>query len=256
MPRGKISPRMGGVGWVSHYPMSTIAWEMLRRRKKGCVPLGPDVIKKHSGTLRAAFREYQIKRKGAVTATSRKRVRHLISSRASKVLEVPESENWRTKLLEALSCRLEKHSWGHAADGQYKPIRDKQFRIELHLLLGAHREDAPPTAQLKDLERALDCSIPFTPSEVESLKLFADLPNHLSVNSGKWRDPALVTLVLAIGPVWQEVTGRSLKHTSVDAIASGKHSHFAKWLGATFSKLGLPPPPQKRVTDIVKSLEI
>ena len=86
--------------------------------------------------------------------------------------------------------------------------------------------------------------------------VLADLPNHLIVNSGKWRDPALVNLVQAVGPVWREVTGRSLKHTSVDAIASDKHSHFAKWLGTIFKKLGLPAPPQKRVTEIVKSLKM
>ena len=90
---------------------------------------------------------------------------------------------------------------------------------------------------------------------MEALKLLADLPIHLIVNSGKWADPALVDLIKAVGPVWREVTRRSLKHTSFNK-EEDKHSHFAIWLGATLGKLGLPSPPQKRVTEIVKSLKI
>lgn len=214
-------------------------------------------MKRHSGTLRAAFRRYQITRKGAVTATSRRRVRHLITKRAAKVLQAPKSETWRENLLCALQCKLDKSLWRRTDDGNRIPTRDLPFRVEIHhLLLGAYRKNAPPATQLQDLERTLDCTIPFTRSDVEALNLLSDLPNHLSVVSGKWRDPALVELVQAVGPLWREVTGRSLKHTSVDAVASDKHSRFAKWLGATFEKLGLPAPPQKRVTDIVKALEI
>ena len=269
MPRGKISPRLGGVGFVNRTPLSATVWEMRRLAKRGVAPLGPEVMKRNSGTLRAAFRKYQIVRKGAVTATSRVRVRNLITKRAGKVLQAPESKTrksktWRNNLLSALKCTLDKPSWRRAADGSRIaddgsriPTRDTQLRIEIHhLLLGAHRRNAPPTAQLQDLERALDCTIPFTPSEVEALKLLSDLPNHLRVIPGKWRDPALVDLVQAVGPVWREVTGRSLKHTSVDAAASDKHSLFAKWLGARFKELGLPAPPQKRVTEIVKFLKI
>ena len=262
MPRGKISPRLGGVGFVNRTPLSATVWEMRRLAKRGVDPLGREVMKRNSGTLRAAFRKYQIVRKGAVTATSRVRVRNLITERAGKVLQAPESKSrksktWRNNLLSALKCTLDKPSWRRADNGSRIPTRDTQLRVGIHhLLLGAHRRNAPPTAQLQDLERALDCAIPFTPSEVEALKLLSDLPNHLRVISGKWRDPALVDLVQAVGPVWREVTGRSLKHTSVDAAASDKHSLFAKWLGATFEELGLPAPPQKRVTDIVKSLKI
>lgn len=256
MPRGKISPRLGGVGWVSRTPLSGTVWEMRRLAKMGVAPLGRDVMKRHSGTLRAAFRKYQITRKGAVTATSRRRVRDLIAKRAGKVLLTPKSEAWSIKLLDALYCRLDKPSWERTADGQNIPTRDGQFRIELHhLLRGAYRKNDPPTARLRDLERALDCIISFTPSEVEALKLLADLPNHLIVNSAKWRDPALVNLVQSLRPVWREVTERSLKHTSVNA-EGDKDSHFAKWLGDTLKKLGLPAPPQKRVTEIVKSLKI
>ena len=255
MPRGKISPRLGGVGWVSRTPLSGTVWEMRRLAKKGVDPLGRDVMKRHSGTLRAAFRNYQIKHKGAVTATSRGRVRNLITKRAGKVLQTPESETWRENLLVALKCTLGKPSWRRTDDGSRIPTRDTQFGVEIdHLLLGAYRKNAPPTARLQDLERTLDGIISFTPSEVEALKLLADLPNHLIVNSGKWRDPALVNLVQSVGPVWREVTERSLKHTSVNA-EGDKDSHFAKWLGDTLKKLGLPAPPQKRVTEIVKSLK-
>ncbi len=257
MPRGKISPRLGGVGWVNRTPLSATVWEMRGLAKRGVAPLGREAMKRNSGTLRAAFRQYQIKRKGAVTATSRGRVRNLITKRAGKVLQTPESETWRENLLDALKCTMGKTSWRRTNDGSRIPTRDTQFGVEIdHLLLGAYRKDAPPTARLQDLKRALDGIISFTPSEVEALKLLADLPNHLIVNSGKWRDPALVDLVQVVGPVWQEVTGRSLKHTSVDAAASDKHSLFAIWLGATFKKLGLPAPPQKRVTEIVKSLKM
>lgn len=237
-------------------------WEMRGLAKRGVAPPGREVMKRHSGTLRAAFGKYLIKRKGAVTATSRVRVRNLITKRADKVLQAPESKTqksktWRTNLLCALKCTLDKRSWRRTADGSRIPAWDLQLRVEIHhLLLGAYRRNTPPTAQLQDLERALDCTIPFTPSEVEALKLLSDLPNHLSVISGKWRDPALVDLVRVVGPVWREVTGRSLKHTSVDAAARAKRSHFAMWLGASFERLGLPAPPQQRVTDIVKSLKI
>jgi len=229
---------------------------MHRLAKMGVAPRGRDVMKRHSGTLRAAFRKYQITRKGAVTATSRRRVSNLITKRAGKVLQDPESETWRENLLDALKCTLDKPSWWCTADGSRIPVQDSQFRVEIdHLLLGAFRKNAPPTARLQDLKRALDGIISFTPSEVEALKLLADLPNHLIVNSGKWRDPALVNLVQSVGPVWREVTERSLKHTSVNA-EGDKYSHFAKWLGDTLKKLGLPAPPQKRVTEIVKSLKI
>ncbi len=257
MPRGKISPRLGGVGWVNRAILTVDAFEMRHLAKRGVPPLERTVMEKHSSTLRNAFRRYQIKRKGAVTATSRGRVRNLITKRAGKVLQTPESETWRENLLDALKCTLDKPSWWCTADGSRIPVQDSQFRVEIdHLLLAAYRKNAPPTARLQDLKRALDGIISFTPSEVEALKLLADLPNHLIVNSGKWRDPALVDLVQVVGPVWREVTGRSLQHTSVDAAASDKHSLFAKWLGATFKKLGLPAPPQKRVTEIVKSLKI
>ena len=255
MPRGKISPRLGGVGWVNRATLTIDAFEMRHLAKRGVPPLERKVMEKHSSTLCNAFRDYQIKRKGAVTATDRVRVRNLITKRAGKVLQAPESETWRENLLVALKCTLGKCSWLRTADGLL-PTRDMQFGVEIdHLLLGAYRKNAPPTAQLQDLERALDCTIPFTPSEVEALKLLADLPNHLIVNSGKWRDPALVNLVQAVGPVWREVTGRSLKHTSVNA-EGDKDSRFAIWLGDTFKKLGLPSPPQKRVTEIVKFLKI
>ena len=241
---------------MSRTPLSGTVWEMrLLVKKNGFAPLGRDVMKRHSGTVRAAFREYQIKRKGAVTATDRVRVRNLITKRAGKVLQTPESETWRENLLVALKCTLGKSSWRRTADGLL-PTRDMQFGVEIHhLFLGAYRKNDPPTAQLQDLERTLDCTISFTPSEVEALKLLSDLPNHLSVISGKWRDPALVNLVQAVGPVWREVTGRSLKHTSVNA-EGDKDSRFAIWLGDTFKKLGLPSPPQKRVTEIVKFLKI
>ena len=233
------------------------AFEMRHLAKRGVAPLGREAMKRHSDTLKAAFRKYQIKRKGAVTATSRLRVRNLITKRAGKVLQAHESETWRENLLVALKCTLGKPSWRRTADGSRIPTRDTLFRVEIHrLLLGAYRKNAPPTAQLQDLERTLDCTIQFTPSEVEALKLLSDLPNHLRVISGKWPDPALVDLVRVVGPVWWEVTGRSLKHTSVDAAAIDKHSLFAKWLGATFEKIGLPPPPETRVTEIVKSLKI
>ena len=177
MPRGKISPRLGGVGWVSQTPPLGIVWEMRRLAKMGVAPLGRDVMKRHSGTLRAAFRKYQITRKGAVTATSRRRVRDLIAKRAGKVLLTPKSETWSIKLLDALYCRLDKPSWERSDYGQNIPTRDKQFRIELHhLLRGAYRKNDPPTARLQDLERALDGIISFTPSEVEALKLLAEKP--------------------------------------------------------------------------------
>ncbi len=256
MPRGKISPGLGGVGWVNRAILTVDAFEMRHLAKRGVPPLERTVMEKHSSTLRNAFRRYQIKRKGAVTATSRKRVSNLIAKRAGKVLLTPKSESWSIKLLDALYCRLDKPSWERTADGQNIPTRDGQFRIELHhLLRDAYRKNDPPTARLRDLERALDCIISFTPSEVEALKLLADLPNHLIVNSGKWPDPALVNLVQAVGPVWREVTERSLKHTSVNA-EGDKNSRFAIWLGATFKMLGLPAPPQKRVTEIVKSLKM
>ncbi|MBT3658739.1 MAG: hypothetical protein HN540_03055 [Rhodospirillaceae bacterium] len=257
MPTGKIQPKLGGVGWISRFPMSSIIWDMRRNKKKGAVPFRRDAMRKHSGTLRAAFREYQIKRKGAVTATARRRVRDLIAKRAGKVLKDPESETWRENLSDALKCTLGKPEWRRTANGTRIPTRDNQFRVEIHdLLLGAHRRNAPPTAQLHNLEQKLDCTGAFTPSDVEALNLLSELPNHLRISSGKWGDPALVDLVQAVGPVWRGVTGRSLKHTSVDAVASAQHSRFAKWLGTTFEKLGLSPPPQKRVTDIVRSLKI
>ena len=257
MPRGKIGPRLGGVAWVNRAPLAGVIWEMRRLAKRGVAPLDREVMKRHSGTLRAAFRQYQIKRKGAVTATSRIRVRNLITKRAGKVLRAPESITWRNNLLDALGCMLDKPSWRRSADGSRHPAWDKQFRVEIHhFLLGAYRRNSPPTAHLYDLQPALDCTRPFTPSEVEALKLLSNLPNHLNVTSGKWRDPALVDLVQALGPIWREVTGRSLKYTSVDAVADDKHNLFAEWLGATFEKLGLPAPPQTRVTDIVKALKI
>ena len=256
MPKGKIRPRLGGVGWVARATLTIDAFEMRSLAKKGVAPLGPKVMEKHSSTLRAAFRQYQIKRKGAVTKTSRDRVRGLIAKRAGKVLQAPESETWRENLLVALKCTLGKFLWRRTADGSRIPTRDNQLRIEIHqLLLGAFRKNAPLTAQLQDLERALDCTISFTPSEVEALKLLADLPNHLIVNSGKWSDPALVDLIKGVGPVWQEVTGRSLKHTSFNK-EEDKHSRFAIWLGATLRNLGLPAPKQTHVTKIVKSLKI
>ncbi len=256
MPRGKISPRLGGVGWVSRTSLSATVWEMRRLAKIGVAPLGREVMKRHSGTLRAAFRKYQITRKGAVTATSRRRVRDLIAKRAGKMLLTPKSETWRENLLDALKCTTGKSSWRRTADGSRIPARDMQLRVEIHhLLLGAYRRNAPPTALLQDLERALDCTIPLTLSEVEALRLLADLPNHLIVNSGKWGDPALVNLIKAVGPVWREVTGRSLKHTSFNK-QEDKHSRFAIWLGATLEKLDLPPPSQTHVTKIVKSLKI
>ena len=91
---------------------------------------------------------------------------------------------------------------------------------------------------------------------MEALKLLSDLRKLLSVVSGKWLDPALVELIQAVGPIWKQVTGRSLKHTSVDAKAIDKHSLFAEWLGAAFKELGFPAPSPKGVTDIVKTLKI
>ena len=262
MPRGKIGPRLGGVAWVNRAPLAGVIWEMRRLAKRGVAPLDREVMKRHSGTLRAAFRQYQIKRKGAVTATSRVRVSNLITKRAGKVLQAPEgnlrkSKTWRRSLQEALKCMLDKPSWRRTEDGSRIPAYDWQLRTEIHhLLLGAYRRNAPPTADLYDLQRALDSTDPFNPSEVETLKMLSNLRIHLSVVCGKWRDPSLVELVQAVGPIWREVTARSLKHTSVDADAIEKHSRFAIWLGATFEKLGLPPPPQKRVTEIVKTLKI
>jgi hypothetical protein len=117
MPRGKIDPRLGGVGWVNRTPLSGIVWEMRRLAKRGIAPLGHEIMKKHSGTLRAAFRQYQIKHKGAVTATSRRRVRNLIAARADKVLQAPDSKNWRKSFLGALKCTLDKPFWRRSADG-------------------------------------------------------------------------------------------------------------------------------------------
>ena len=187
MPRGKISPRLGGVGWVNRATLTIDAFEMRHLAKRGVAPLERKDMEKHSSTLRNAFREYQIKRKGAVTATDRVRVRNLITKRAGKVLQAPESETWRENLLDALKCTMDKSSWRRTADGSRIPTRDMQLRIEIHhLLLGAYRRNAPPTALLQDLDRALDGTIPFTPSEVEALMLLSDLPNYLSVISGKW----------------------------------------------------------------------
>lgn len=111
MPSGKIRPKLGGSGWVSRIPMSSFIWEMRCHTKKGIAPLGREVMQRHSGTLRAAFRQYQIKRKGAVTPTSRRRVRDLIVKRAGKVLKDPESETWRENLLVALKCTQAKPFW-------------------------------------------------------------------------------------------------------------------------------------------------
>ena len=162
MPRGKISAR-GGVGWASRIPLSSAIWDMRRLAKRGVTPLGREVMKRHSGTIRAAFRMDNVERKGAVTATSRRRVRHLITTRAGKVLQSSESETWRENLFYALKCTLDKPLWKCTSDGSRVPVTDLQFRIELNnLLFGAYIKNAPPTAQLHDLERTLDhdCAVP------------------------------------------------------------------------------------------------
>jgi hypothetical protein len=256
MPRGKAPAKLGGVGWVNRATLNIDASEMLHITKKGVAPPGGDVLEAHSITLIDAFRDYQIKRKGAITATSRRRVMNLIAKRADEVLQAPESETWRENLSDALECTLDKKLWKLTEDGSRIPTRDNQFRVEIdHLLLGAYRKNTPPAAQLKDLKRALNGINPFNPSEKGSLKLLSELPIHLIVNSGKWGDPALVDLIKRVGPVWRDVTGRSLKHTSKNK-ADDKHSLFGIWLSDTLKALDLPSPPHTHVTKIVKFLDI
>jgi hypothetical protein len=258
MPGGKVSPKLGGIGFVSRYPIYKIIWEMSRQRKSGVRLLNREMMKKHTGTLRGAFRSYQIKGNRPVTATSRKKIRDLIEARAEKVLNAPANEKWRKKLFQALRCEYrDKSDWKCTDDGKRISTRDKMFRVEISLLLSsAHRQGCSPTANLEDLNMALNNLLPFSRPEEESLKLLSDLSSQIRISSSRWRDPALVDLINAIGPVWKEVTGRTLKYISANASGSNQHNRFAIWLGDTFSNLNLPPPPPKRVLDIVKSLEI
>ena len=58
MPRGKISPKLGGVGWVNSATQNIDAFEMCCLAKKGVAQLEPQIMEKHSSTLSDAFREY------------------------------------------------------------------------------------------------------------------------------------------------------------------------------------------------------
>ena len=103
MPRGKDSDNIGGVSWVSRATDKIDATELLDFTKKGVTPPGREVLDAHTITLIDAFREYQIKRKGTITATKRMRVRDLIAKRATKVLRSPDSNTtWRGNLFDAL----------------------------------------------------------------------------------------------------------------------------------------------------------
>lgn len=256
MPGGKIPSELGGIGFVSRKPLSPFVWKMRRLAKRGFSPPNRTRLNQLSGELRAAFREYQIRRNGAVTATARKKVVKGIESKAQKVLRDPNRLAWRLELARSLSCTLDRQFWTQAPGRTRRVKIDRQLRIKLsYSLLKAVRTCSTEHSELHLLENELEGGRALTDAALNSISILTDIGEKVRLTRSPWPDPELFRLIQAIAPIWTEITGRSLKLVSVDAECSRKRSPFATAVRASFRYIGLQPPPLGRINDIVRVLE-
>ncbi len=231
MPAGKAAVS-GGVAFVGKLPVAINIRSMRCYAKRGNPPLTVAVLKECRGEVRAAFKIYRIACKTPnVTATERRKALGKIRTAAQRFAESPSSL-WANRLWEALDSKdleARKAAYGVLNMKGFNPILLKRVLTDVFL-----KRHAPPA----------DCKL--AARELANLDI-----NSLCPTGGRWPDPGLADLVIALVPVWKRVTGRTAGLTSIDA-AGEKQCLFNEWLTAMHSLLELPPPLTQRVVDIVR----
>ena len=234
MPAGKLGIS-GTPEWRSWLPYKINVRSLRCRAKAGALPLTIQEVRQIRSLLRNSIWRYRNSHKtGQPTATERRKTLRKIRTAAARFAATGK-RSWANKLLDQIEA---------AELDVIQILMDQVNRIGQRW--SPMKKNLQLTAAVSTIKA--DACLPGVYA-LAAMDVGALVPKE-----GRWRDPALATMVAALEPSWRRITGRTAGLVSVDK-GIAKDCPFAHWLGDMIEAVGGQRPAVSRVADIVCSLE-
>lgn len=242
MPSGKTEKFGGAPG--GRLPGCILVSSMGQWVQNGVPTLTTAELAETGERLYHALNRYQLAtRQVSLTPTEQRKLLRKLRTSASRLRQCPTSESWARRFLDALELRVPGH--GTHLDTVVLVSRYlSRNALDLCSLMGSVR---------KYVESQIDGSRFLSADDVAALKLLAELPVEQICPRSAAPDPAFLTLVGELTPLWKRTTGRSPR-PGTDPCGEERHP-FADWLLEVLEQLKLPLPPRGRIADATAALK-
>jgi hypothetical protein len=191
--------------------------------------------------LAEAFRYYLIMTKsGLVTPTIRRRLLCAVKAAAASLTRKPNCNERRDRLAEVLLLRLP----------SYALEKDTSLPLsDINALSLLDRVVRDLGGDLWNLKQGLESEVRLSRADLTCLNIIARLDvDVICPKRTTLVDPPLEQLIAIVGPVWEKVTGRSVRaHSGIHGWSS---HHFGVWLIGEIEKQGAIAPSGSRILEM------